>query len=274
MFRLFALTIMMIYRTLAFRTGAGTCFATIEDVNTMSFSFYEDAYGADFAVLTANVSSYTPNSGVLLTVQGGPDPTLKGILIYATTGNATDSRVGTFTNLTTKYHVANCGGDSTVTHSNRDRVPLPSFEWVAPPPTTGTVNFHAVISIGPLGDTSLWTILQPLTLTEGNRSQVESSSVIGSTGIVIDSSSSSAGTNLSSSTPVLPSVASTGSRSSSSSSAHHNHTAGVSSSTGTAPPSPPPHSTPSSAISTYLHLSTLSLLINISILIAICSTVV
>jgi hypothetical protein len=272
MCRLFVFTILMIYRTLAFRTGAGTCFATVEDVNTMSFSFYEDAYGADFAVLTANVSSYTPNSGVLLTVQGGPDPTLKGILLYATTGNATDSRVGTFTNLTTKYHIANCGGDSTVTHTNRDRVPLPTFQWVAPPPTTGTVNFHAVISIGPQGDTSLWTILKPLTLTEGDGSQVESSSVIGSTGVVIDSSSSSAETNLSSSTPVIPSVASTGSRSSSS--AHHIPTAGVSSSTGTAPPSPPPPSAPSSAISTYLNLSTLSLLINISISIAICSTLV
>jgi len=269
MSRLFVLTILMICRTLAFRTGAGTCFATTEDVNTMSFSFYEDAFGADFAVLTANVSSYTPNSGVLLTLQGGPDPTLKGILLYATTGNATDSRVGAFTNLTTKYHIANCGGDTTVTHSNRDRVPLPTFQWVAPPPTTGTVNFHAVISIGPQGDTSLWTILQPLTLTEGDGSQIASSSGIGSTGIatgiVIDSSSSTAETNLSSSTPVIPSVASTGSRSSSS--AHHIPTAGVSSSTGTAPPVLPPP-TPSTAISTYLNWSTV-LLINISILIAI-----
>jgi hypothetical protein len=253
----------MIWRTVAFRTGAGTCFATVENVNAMSFSFYDDAYGADYAVLSANVSSYTPNSGVLLTLQGGPEAVLKGILIYATTGNATDSRVGTFTNLTSKYQFANCGSDgSTVTHSNRDHAAFPTFQWIAPAPTTGTVQFHTVLSIGPYGDTSLWTILQPLVLTEADGSQIGSSSgVFGSSSITIDVSSSSSSTvdAVSSSIPVVPQDSSTG-HPSLSSSGHPSLSpssvpAGVSSSTGTTPPPPPP--TPSVACHHHLHLSSL-----------------
>jgi hypothetical protein len=249
MCRFFALVILVISPVLAFRTGAGTCFATVEHVNAMSFSFYNDAFGEEVAFLAANVSSYIPNSAVSLNVSGGPLNYLKGILLYATTGNATDSKVGTFTNLTSKYHIANCGeGDTTVTHSNRDPVPLPSFQWTAPPPNTGTVNFHAVISIGPQGDTTLWTILQPLTLTE------ESSSVAiaSSTGMIVVDSSSAQPDAFST---LLPTVASTGVSdvSSSASYVHASTAAGVSSSTGPSSGSLPP--TPSSAISIYYKLN-------------------
>jgi hypothetical protein len=145
----------------------------------MSFSFYDDAYGADMAILSANVTQYVPGQVVNITLSGGPDPLLKGILLYATTGNATESKVGSFQDLvTSKYRLLNCGeGNSTVTHSTRVRSPLPSFNWVSPAAGTGTVTFHAVVSIGPTGDASLWTVLEPFSLPE-------------STGIVIPPTSS------------------------------------------------------------------------------------
>jgi len=166
---LFALAVLQVLQVvLAYRTGSGTCFAVPADVNPMSFSFYDDAYGADMPILSANVTQYVPGQVVNITLSGGPDPLLKGILLYATTGNATDSKVGSFQDLvTSKYRLLNCGeGNATVTHSTRNRTPLPSFNWVSPANGTGTVTFHAVVSIGPTGDASLWTVLEPFSLPE------------------------------------------------------------------------------------------------------------
>jgi len=195
----------------AYRTGAGTCYAITEDINPMSFSFYDDAYGNTYPILLPNVTTYTPGQILSIQVTGGPDPQLKGILLYATTGRVNDSRVGTFTNLTSKYRILDCGlGNSTVTHSNRNRMNLPTFDWIAPPTGTGQVTFYSAISVGPLGDSSLWTTLTPVSLQEDTGSvSVLLSSSTGEIGIA-NATQSSTGV-LSSTTPATGTAHATGS---------------------------------------------------------------